>query len=333
MRRIYASLQLRRISMKGGRSQTQAPVTQAVAAPCPGHQPAVRALPPRKARCGDTKQRRDHVRESIFVRAFLHLRRSGCVCRSYSVLWRRALGPHRGPWRLAATASKPDQRANQAARAAARSGASTSRAGCPARRRSKVAASAPKRALTSTIFHTDNNQAAAAGALELRVRLTAFAPRGAVDGAARVHVRTRLSATSPGDGADDGGVYGLLGAMPERKSVRDDREAAVVSNRHIDIHVGQADITGNTHAGLLADPRSSPFQREGPGGEHAGSCAGSPVIAEWVEATTAGARTRGDRQCHTKPAQHQDAEQGRSHRQFSGGGKGGEGSCSMRPSV
>ena len=58
--------------------------------------------------------------------------------------------------------------------------------------------------------------------------------------------------------------------------------------------------------------RSSPLKREGPGGEHAGSCAGSPVIAEWVEATTAGARTRGDRQWQAKPAQHQDAEQGRS---------------------
>ena len=188
------------------------------------------------------------------------------------------------------------------------------------------------RAKSAADFNTDNNQAAA-GALELRVRLTAFAPRGAVDGAARVHVRTRLSVTSPCDGADDGGVYGLLRAMPESKSVRDDLDVAVVSNRHIDIHVGQADITGNTRAGFLADPRSSPFKREGPGGENAGSSAGSPVIAEWVEATTAGARTRGDRQWQAKPAQHQDAEQGRSRRQFSGGGKGGEGSCSMRPSL
>ena len=52
--------------------------------------------------------------------------------------------------RCAATASRPDQRATQAARAAARSGAGTSRARCPASRRSQVAASAPNRPPTST---------------------------------------------------------------------------------------------------------------------------------------------------------------------------------------
>ena len=92
----------------------------------------------------------------------------------------------------------------------------------------------------------------------------------------------RCRLTSPGDGADDGGVYGLLRAMPESKSVRDDLDAAVVSNRHIDIHVGQADIT-RAPASWQTLAAARP-KREGPGGEHAGSCAGSPVIAEWVEA-------------------------------------------------
>ena len=172
--------------------------------------------------------------------------------------------------------------ATQAARAAARSGAGTSRARCPASRRSQVAASAPNRPPTSTPTTTKRQRQA----------------------------HSSSGRHQPGDGADDGGVYGLLRAMPESKSVRDDLDAAVVSNRHIDIHVGQADITGNTRAGFLADPRSSPFKREGPGGEHAGSCAGSPVIAEWVEATTAGARTRGDRQWQAKPAQHQMRNKG-----------------------
>ena len=205
---------------------------------------------------------------------------------TYSVLRRRALGPHRGPLRLpstgscqrtsaktscssgasparlhspasgssssdaamarcAATASRPDQRATQAAHAAARSGAGISRAPLPSEQAELGGCLGAKSAADC---NTDNNQAAAAGALKLKVRLTAFAPRGAVDGAARVHVRTRLSVTSPGDGADDGGVCGLLRAMPESKSVPDDFDAAVASYRHIDIHVGQADITGNTRA-------------------------------------------------------------------------------------
>ena len=52
--------------------------------------------------------------------------------------------------RCAASASRPDHRATQAARAAARSGTGTSKARCPASKRSQVAASAPKRPPTST---------------------------------------------------------------------------------------------------------------------------------------------------------------------------------------
>ena len=56
----------------------------------------------------------------------------------------------------------------------------------------------------------------------------ALASRGSVDSSARVHVRFRLSLTSPGVGADDGGIHGLLRAMPKGQSVRDDFDSAVV---------------------------------------------------------------------------------------------------------
>eukprot|EP00439_Symbiodinium_sp_Y106_P076067 s750_g15.t1 len=154
----------------------------------------------------------------------------------------------------------------------------------PAARRASGAPGGCFGAKTTADFDTDNDQAAATGTHELRVSLMTLASRGSVDSSARVHVSSRLSLTSPGDGADDGGIYGLLRAMPKGKSVRDDFNAAVVGHRHIDVHVCQADITGDTRTGFLADPRSSAFKREGPGGEHSGSCAGSPVIAEWVKA-------------------------------------------------
>eukprot|EP00439_Symbiodinium_sp_Y106_P041772 s2421_g5.t1 len=80
--------------------------------------------------------------------------------------------------------------------------------------------------------------------------------------------------------------------MPKGQSVRDDLDAAVVGHRHVDVHVCQADMTGDTRTGFLAHPRSSAFKREGPGGEHSGSCAGSPVIAEWVKATPAQQRVQ-----------------------------------------
>ena len=57
--------------------------------------------------------------------------------------------------------------------------------------------------------------------------------------------------------------------MPKGQSVRDDLDAAVLGHRHVDVHVCQADMTGDTRTGFLADPRSSAFKREGPGGEHA----------------------------------------------------------------
>ena len=56
----------------------------------------------------------------------------------------------------------------------------------------------------------------------------ALASRGSVDSSARVHVRFRLSLTSPGVGADDDGIHGLLRAMPKGQSVRDDFDSAVV---------------------------------------------------------------------------------------------------------
>ena len=98
-------------------------------------------------------------------------------------------------------------------------------------------------AKTTADFDTDNNHAAATGAHELRVSLMALASCGSVDSSARVHGRTRLSLTSPGDGADNGGIYGLHAASHAKgRSVRDDFDAAVVGHRHIDVHVCQADI-------------------------------------------------------------------------------------------
>eukprot|EP00439_Symbiodinium_sp_Y106_P077293 s244_g16.t1 len=123
------------------------------------------------------------------------------------------------------------------------------------KRQGKVAAreGTEKSEKPATGLYAQHDERAASGVAEFE---------GTSDG---VCAAQRCRLTSPGDGANDGGVYGLLRAMPESKSVRDDLDAAVVSNRHIDIHVGQADITGNTRAGFLADPRSSPSKEGGPG--------------------------------------------------------------------
>ena len=234
---------------------------------------------------------------TIFFRAFLTCQGvSASAEATYGVLRRRALGPHRGPWRLPSTGScqrtsarphaaraRPRQgctplqvgvlaatrrwRAAQRLpvgqtsgqpklRAAARSGAGTSRARCQASRRSQVAASAPNRPPTSTPTTTKRRRARAQGTSD------------GVSAARRCRRRgrgARLSVTSPGDGADDGGVYGLLRAMPESKSVRDDFDAAVVSNRHIDIHVGQAEHYGQHARRLLGRPSQPPVQEGGPG--------------------------------------------------------------------
>ena len=98
----------------------------------------------------------------------------------------------------------------------------------------------------------------------------------------RSHVCSRLSLTRPRHGADDGGIHSLLRAVPKGQPVRRNFDAAVIGDRHIDVHVCQANIAGDSRPSFLAHPRHCPLERKGSGCEHTGSRTCCPVVAERV---------------------------------------------------
>ena len=154
--------------------------------------------------------------------------------------------------RCAASASRPDHRATQAARAAARSGSGTSKARCPASKRSQGGCFSAK---TTADFDTDNNQAAATGA---------HASRGIARVRRQLGQGARPLPAEP-HGADDGGIHGLLRAMPKGQSVRDDLDAAVVGHRHVDVSCLPGGHDGRHAHRLLGTPAQQRVQEGGPG--------------------------------------------------------------------
>ena len=123
----------------------------------------------------------------------------------------------------------------------------------------------------SEFFNTHNHEAAAAGAHQLGVGLVAFASGGAINSTAGVHVSAGLGITRPRNGADDGddgGIDSLLRALPRGQLVRNNFDAAVVGNSHVDVHVRKANVAGDPRPGFLAHPRNRPLARKGSRCEH-----------------------------------------------------------------
>ena len=192
--------------------------------------------------------------------------------------------------RCAATASSPDHRATHAARAAARMAACTSEARC---RRATGARWQPLRQNAPRPQCRRPPRGSGVRARARGIGLVAFASRGAI----------RLGTTRPHHGADDGGINGLLRAMPPGQPVRDNVDAAVIADRNIDVHVGPANVAGDPRPGFLAHPRL-PAREEGLGRlgsrcEHTGGRTCSPVVAQGVRrprpAHVRGATGRGRR--------------------------------------
>ena len=179
--------------------------------------------------------------------------------------------------RCAATASSPDHRATHVARAPARMAACTSEARCPASIRSQVAASAPNQPRTST----------------------PSVSRRSRDSSTGVQVSTRLGITRPRHGADDGGINRLLRAMPRGQPVRatsmrrsSERGTSMFMSARQTLRATRDPASWH----ILAHPCHCPLERKGSRCEHTGSHACSPVVAQGVKATAAGARARCSRQ-------------------------------------
>ena len=94
---------------------------------------------------------------------------------------------------------------------------------------------------------TDNDEAAPPCPGEFWVGVVSLPVRGGRDSA---------GLAEPRKGRHDSGIEGELGPVPEGETVRDNFDAPRVSDRHIDIHVCEADVAGNPGASLPADSRN-----------------------------------------------------------------------------
>ena len=87
---------------------------------------------------------------------------------------------------------------------------------------------------------------------------------------------------------DDGGIERKLGATQEGQTVCDDLDASLVSDRNVEVHVGELDVSCDPGASFAADPRNGVLKGQRACGEDAGgaegvqcSVAAAPARCEW----------------------------------------------------
>ena len=98
----------------------------------------------------------------------------------------------------------------------------------------------------------DDNQAAASGVAKFGVRLMPLAACRICHRAARLDVSARVCLTKTCEGGSNSGIDGELGSMPKREAVRDNLNALLIGDGHVEVYVGEADVASNSCPGLPA---------------------------------------------------------------------------------
>ena len=112
-------------------------------------------------------------------------------------------------------------------------------------------------------LHAEDDQSAAPGAHELRVRAPLALRRGG-EGPSRMLGGARLCLAASGYRADDGGVNGELSPVPQRQTVGHHLNASLVPHWDMEIHVREPHVADHARASLLADPRQRSLNRKSP---------------------------------------------------------------------
>ena len=131
------------------------------------------------------------------------------------------------------------------------------------------------------------------------------------------------SATSIERG-NQGGIDSKLRAAPERGSIGDDLDAAIIEAIGVDVEVAHKNIAGNCSPSLSADTGSSTLEREPTGAQDARTGASSAVVTERVDRTAAATSCSVERQGQAKPAEQQSTENRRVQGELVAGRQGGE---------
>ena len=107
------------------------------------------------------------------------------------------------------------------------------------------------------------------------------------------------------DKRDQSGIDGKLRAAPERESICNDLDAAIIEALGVDVEVAHENIAGNCSPSLAADKGSSTLEKEPTGAQDARTGASSAV--ERVAKTAAATSCSVERQGQAKPAEQQSA--------------------------
>ena len=157
-------------------------------------------------------------------------------------------------------------------------------------------------------LNPDDNQAAASGVAKFGVRLMPLAACRICHPAARLDVGARVCLTKTCEGGNNSGIDGELGSMPKQEAVRDNLDAPLVGDGHVEVHVGEADVASNSRPGLPAHARDSMLKGQGTCGQDARGGARGTVIAVWAKLSVAAASARHELQGHA-PAPQQQQQQ------------------------
>ncbi|OLQ01775.1 hypothetical protein AK812_SmicGene15482 [Symbiodinium microadriaticum] len=175
----------------------------------------------------------------------------------------------------------------------------------------------------ATNLKCKDNKSAPLRAHQLRVGAFLSPACQAKSGALVLALVLARSATSIERG-DQGGIDSKLRAAPERESICDDLDAAIIEALGVDVGVAHQNIAGNCSPSLSANTGSSTLEREPTRAQDARTGASSAVVTERDDRTAAATSCSVERQGQAKPAEQQSAENRRVQGELVGRRQGGE---------
>ena len=145
-------------------------------------------------------------------------------------------------------------------------------------------------------FNAETDKAAAASTKQLRLGVPALALRRAGQSTARLRIGSRLRLALARERGDQCRIDGELSSVPEGQAIAHDLDPSGVADRHINVHVSDANIARNTRSGLATDTGKGMLERQRPSRKDTRGGTGSSVVTQRVEAAAAAASAGAKRQ-------------------------------------
>ena len=117
---------------------------------------------------------------------------------------------------------------------------------------------------SASSFNAENDKAAAASTKQLRIGVPALALRHASQSNARLRIGSGLRLARAREQGDQCRIDGELSSVREGQAIAHDLDPSGVADRHINVHVSDANIARNTRSGLATDTGKGMLERQRP---------------------------------------------------------------------